>query len=1141
MKKDHHLGSWRLTYSYSWPKVQRIISLGCALGFMTMGSTIELRAAKVETSKNSASELVMQANNGRVYGVVKDKSGEPLPGAIVRVKGTQIVTTTDADGKYTLSKVPAAAEFIVISCVGMATQTIPVKAQSKIDVTLEDQSTGLNEVVVTALGIKKEQRALGYAVSTVGAEELTKSGATNFGSALYGKAAGVRINGAPGGATSAVNIQIRGVTSINNNTQPLYIIDGVPIRSSTMLSSVNGNNADYWSESRIRENGAIDINPEDIESLSILKGASASALYGSEAANGVVVITTKKGSKARGIGIDVNYSYNIENVSTNPGYQNTYGPGYDRETNVSSFGANNAGWLNPDDQTIHPIYRAYSQFGPKFDGRTVQYWDGTYRPYVASKNNYKDFYQTGSSSVANVAISNASDNGNFRLSYTRTDYDGIQRGGNMQKNNFNFNGTLKLNKTISFDIVSSYINSFTHNRPTLLSRLTGSFGGFYSRMDDMNTYLSRYQTTKGYKYVKSTQTKYDEDEAFTYNIRAYELLDLLWNRLRNSYDEDQNRIINSITANLNLSDKWKLRGRIGNDYTSLRIENKQHNEYPTAFGYSGYYGISNGQSNLIYGDALLSYNTKNILKDLDLSVNAGFSGKRSNYTEAKSNTNDGLVIENWFSLTNSSGNVSSTSSISHESNMAGFGTLSLNYKSWLYMEMTGRNEWTSTLPKSKNPYFYPSINSGFVFTDAFRLPAYLTYGKVRASWGIVGNHPEMYQANVAYNVSSVTTSTGNVIYQYPSSSKYGNDGILPERKYETEVGLELKFLQNRLGVDISYYNNKIKDQILFLNSPASSGATSLLSNVGDLTNQGIELAFNATPVKIKDFEWNSRINVGVNKNKLSKLAPGLDELQMYSGDGGAIVIKANVGDALGDIYVHPIATNSEGVKIVNSDGLYEIDNSTYKKVGNVTPKFVGGFSNTFRYKNFALDIMIDYRFGGQIISTPTLYMTGAGMYKNTLQYRDAEHGGIAYNINSSGDKVAASGGAYNDGLILDGVLESGSQNTKVIDAAYYYLNSFGWGAGSGYYNQYDHAVFDNSYIKLREMSLTYRLPKELTNKMKCQNLQLSLTARNLFFIWKTLDTIDPEATVGSNWLWQGIDQGSMAGSRTFGATIRASF
>jgi iron complex outermembrane recepter protein len=1140
MKRIKSLKRKRSAFGNSWPKLQKIVSLGCALGIISLGNVMKVRAESPAPKRSGTVVVSQPADVRTISGVIADLGGSPLPGVAVMLKGTTIGTTSDASGKYTLSKVPDGSE-LVFSCVGMTSKTIKVGSQTQIDVTLEDASTGLNEVVVTALGIKKEQRALGYAVSTVSAADLTKTGSTNFGSALYGKAAGVRINSAPGGATSAVNIQIRGVTSINNNTQPLYIVDGVPIRSSTMLSSIGGNNGDYWSETKIRENGAIDINPEDIETLSILKGASASALYGSEAANGVIVITTKKGSKNRGLGVDIGYSYNFENVATKPDYQNEYGPGYDRATNVDSFGSSDTGWLTDDDGSVHPIYRAYAQFGPKFDGRTVKYWDGSSRSYVANKDNYKDFYQTGYSSISNVAISNASDNGNFRLAYTRTDYEGIQRGGNMQKNNFSFNGTLKLNKNVSVDIISNYINTFTHNRPTMLSRLTGAFGGFYSRMDDMNTYLSKYQTTKGYKYVKSTATTYDPDEALSYNIRAYELLDLLWSRLKNSYDESQNRYINSVTANIALNDKFKLRGRIGNDFTSLRVEDKQHNEYSSAFGYSGYYKVANGRSTILYGDALLSYNTNNILKDLGLTASIGANGKRATYSDASSNTNDGLVIENWFSLTNSASSISSTSTSTYQSDMAAFGILGLNYKSWLYMEATGRNEWTSTLPKNENHYFYPSINSGFVFSDAFKFPSYLTYGKLRASWGIVGNHPEMYQAGVAYTVSSVTTTSGNVIYQSPASSQYGNDGIRSEKKYESEIGLELKFLQNRLGFDFSYYYNKIKDQILYLDTPASSGASSMLTNVGDLSNQGLEISISATPLKLKSFEWTSRLNIGMNRNKLLRLTTGVDELIPYSTDGGALQIKASVGDALGNIYVHPISTNSDGVKIVNSDGYYEIDNTTYQKVGNITPKVVGGFSNTFTYKNFALDIMIDYRLGGQIVSTPTLYMTGAGMYKNSLQYRDAEHGGLSYYIDDSGTKVASTSGTYNDGLILSGVTESGDANTTIIDAASYYLNSFGWGAGSGYYNQYDHAVFDNSYIKLREMSLSYTLPKSLTKKMKFQNIQFSLTGRNLFFIWKTLDNIDPEATVGSSWLYQGIDQGAMAGTRSFGASLRASF
>ncbi|HEY4788229.1 MAG TPA: SusC/RagA family TonB-linked outer membrane protein, partial [Bacteroidales bacterium] len=1029
-----------------------------------------------------------------VGGKLTNLSGEPVIGASILEKGTTNGVVSDIDGNYKIV-VASPQAVLVFSSVGYLTEEKVVGNQTTIDIIMAEDIHSLNEVVVTALGIKKEQKALGYAVSTVSSKDLTETGSTNFASALYGKAAGVRVNSAPGGATSAVNIQIRGTTSINLNTQPLYVVDGIPIRNHALLNYKNAtNNTDYWSETRIRENGVLDINPEDIESLSVLKGASASALYGSEAANGVIVITTKKGSKHKGMGVDFGYTYTAEKVGFIPDYQNEYGPGYWRDINVGSFGSDDAGWLTDTDGSKHPIYRAYGEFGPKFDGSTVKYWDGTMRKYVAQPNNYRDFFQTGYNSSANLAFSNGSDVGNYRFAYLRTDYKGIQRGGDMQKNNFNFNGTLKLSNRVSIDLVSTYNNTFTHNRPTLMSRITGAFNGFFSRMDDMGTYLNKYQTTKGYKWVPFNQTQLDPTEALVYNIRGTELLDLLWNRLRNSYDESQDRIINSLTLNIDLTKKLKVRGRLGNDFTSIRVEDKQYNQYPSAFGNSGYYGIQNGRYSLLYGDALATYTDK-IAEDFGITVSAGFTGKRDTYTDASSGTSDGLVNEDWFSLANSASSATTSATRKYQSYMAEFGTLALSYKTWLYLEGTGRSESTSTLAPSNNTYFYPSVNGSFVFSEAFTVPSFLSFGKVRASWGIVGNHPGMYDASVAYNQSSVQALSGTAIYQTAANSNYGNDALKSEKKYETEFGLDIRFFNNRLGLDVSYYNNKIDNQILQMSLPSSSGASSMIANIGDLTNRGFEVALNGSPVEGRSFKWNSRFNFAINRNKLDRLMEGLSSLELYNADGGSLLIKASVGDALGDIYVHPIATNDKGQKIVNPDGTYAIDYNNYSKVGNVTPKVVGGFFNSLSYKDFSVDFMIDYRIGGQIVSTPTLYMIGAGQYKNSLQYRDAAHGGLSYNIDGGGNKVLSASGTYHDGLVLDGVTSAGDKNTTVVDAAYYYMNSFGWGSGAGYSNQYDHAVFDNSYIKLREVSINYNLPKKIISKMGLQNLQISLIGR----------------------------------------------
>ncbi|MEN7549379.1 SusC/RagA family TonB-linked outer membrane protein [Rapidithrix thailandica] len=1079
----------------------------------------------------------------------------PLPGVSILVKGTTKGTVSDVDGNYSLS-IPESDAILVFSYVGFKAQEVAVGSQSQIDVALEYEQTELNEVVVTALGIQREEKSLGYAVTSVSAKDLVTTGSTNFGSALYGKAAGVKISTAPGGATSAVNVQIRGVNSLNYNTQPLYVVDGVQIRNSGQSGSGGINNGGYWNDQKIRGNGLLDINPEDIESLTVLKGASATALYGSEAANGVIVITTKKGTKQKGLGVDVNYTHTIEEVAFTPKYQNVYGPGYDRETNFL-VGADEDGWIHYDsngdgvNDAKRPNYRAYGQFGPKMDGQTVEWWDGSMRSYSAQPDNFKELFEKGHSSTLNAAISNQSEKGAFRLSYTRTDYKAIQRNSNQQKNIFNLNSTLKLNKKLSVDLVASYINTEIHNRPELINRVVGNYDGFFSRADDMSVYLDKYQTSEGYKYVPYNLNVRNPEEALKHNIRAGSLMDYMWRNFKNSEDELQNRLISSMTINYDINSNLKLRGRIGNDFTSTSIEKKEYNEYSSAFNQptssTGSYNMAEGRYSIVYGDALLTY-SKEINSDIKASVSGGLQGRHEKYLDQSTGTRSGLVLENWFSINNSF-NATLDAKVNRGEliKYAYLGIANFSFRDYLFIEGTVRQEYSSSLPAKNNSYFYPSVNAGFVFTEAFTMPTFMDYGKLRASYGIVGNSPQRYLANIAYSQSVLQTSTNGSVPSLSADTNYGNEDISPEQKFETEFGLELSMLNSRLGLDVTYYFSRVEDQLLQANLAPSTGATSRLYNVGELRSKGIEVAINSTPV-MGTVRWDARFNFAINRTKVHKLAEGIPELVARDLDGGAVQVKADEGDLLGNIYVHPRATDEDGNYIIGENGLYVIDQQSYVKAGNVQPKVIGGFANTVSYKGFSLDMMIDYRLGGQIVSTPLLYGKNAGMYENTLAFRDEANGGLPYYIdaNNGNKKVllsnhneAAPDGSrvYHNGMVLNGVTADGKKNTTVVDAPAYYMNSYGW--SSGWYE--DGAVYDNSFVKLREVALTYHLPKDFVQKIKLQRLSVSLIGRNLFYIYRTLDNLDPEAPVGSHWSSQGIDEGSTAANRSYGFSLRASF
>jgi len=1062
-----------------------------------------------------------------ITGTVKDASGS-LPGVSVSIKGTTKATQTDALGKFTISV--NSNEIVVFTAIGYIKQEISFNNQSTLNIVLKESANQLDDVniVTTALGIKRQEKSLGYAVSTVTAKQLTEAGNTNFASALYGKAAGVKITTAPGGASSAVNVQIRGINSINYNQQPLYVVDGVMIRNDGQNGAAGANNNNYWDDQRVRGNGILDINPADIESLTVLKGASASALYGSDAGSGVVVITTKKGSKNRGLGIDFNYQGSMDKVAFLPNFQNTYGPGYDRETNVAN-GANEEGWIaDPLSPTgLRPYFRAYANFGPKMDGQQVRWWDGSIRSYSPQPNNYRDVYQTGYTSNANVAISNQTEALNYRFSASRLDYKGTQPGNTGSKNSFNLNSTVKLAPKLSADVIVSYVNTKTRNRPYQLGQVLGSFAGFFSRAEDMGLMKEKYQTSNGYKYSTFDQTA--RPEPFVYNIRATNLLDFYWQQLKNTYDENENRLLSSFTLNYDFAKNLKFRGRIGNDYTGVKAENRQFTEIPSALNgntSTGSYTTSQGQYSILYGDALVTYSNK-IGEDFNVSLSGGYQGRKETYKDLRSNTRDGLVTENFFALSNSFGVAETNETRKEQLKYAYLGLANFSYKDFLFVEGTGRVEYISTLPVANNKYSYYSVNGGFVFSDLWKLPKFWSYGKLRASYGVVGNAPPMYEANVSYTQNSLQTINGSVPTLVAASS-FGNLGLMPEKKHEAEFGLETRFLNGRLGLDVSYYDNKIKNQILRLDVSSTNGAQSQLVNVGEIGNKGWEIALNATPVTGK-FRWDTRLNFASNKSKINSLQDSNSEINFYSSDQSTAKIVARAGEELGNIYIRPRKTDASGNYIINDDGFYVMDNSVYVKAGNIMPKAVGGFSNTFSYGNIALDFTIDYRFGGKMIAPNLKYMRGAGMLENSMEFRDADNGGLRYTSN---------GKTYNDGVLLQGVNETtGLPNTKILSAADYYLTTYNWGEGS----LTEGEIFKNNYIKMREITLSYKIPATFTKKMGITNLRFSLIGRNLFYIHRTLKDLDPEAPLGNRWWSQGVDVGSTAASRNFGFSLNANF
>ena len=1146
-------------------RIKSVSMLLALAGVSSTGAAYAVAVPEVDATKSVQQESTCT-------GVVKDATGETVIGASVVVKGTTNGTITGLDGDFSLPNVKK-GDIIQISFVGYQTQEIAWNGQP-LDITLKDDTQTLEEVVVTALGIKKDAKKLGYAVSTVSSEDLTRTGGSTLASGLYGKATGVRIQSAPGGGTSSVSISVRGLSSITGNTQPLIIMDGVPIHNG------NANNSDYWGSQRIESNGLVDINPEDIENISILKGAAASALYGSEAANGVVMITTKKGKKGSGTQVDFSANVSFDKVAYMPEIQKEYGPGYDNwqlgndnEQALTGFRTTMVD-LNGNPITT-PNRETYYSWGAKYDAnKTVTYFDGKQRAFTPiDHNQWADVFRTGINQTYNLSLTNSTERNNVRFSYTYNNVEAMQYNSNNHKHNFNLNGTFDVTKNIKLNYTATYTNQYIKNRAYRISRLTNNYSGMFGGFTDV-AYI-RDHTVTSFGYLNSiaavnsgTANTMTPDEQFLYTPMGSTSLmsEYFWNIFGKTQEEDHQRFIGSVNPTWTIIPGLTLSGRIATDLTIDKIENKECADNAHVFStngqYSDKYGLTNSQYSIVYGDIMLMFD-KTFGEKHNITANLGWNARQETYYESSVSTSLGLTQENWFDLNASVGTKNASMDKISMLKTGAFLTASYGYDGWGFVEGSIRQEKTSTLKHGNNSFWYPSASVSVLYTELLKdkNPSWWNYGKIRFSYGIVGNAPEVYTANMVYNQASLTRSTVYTYNYVPTA--IGNENIKPETKYEYELGIENKFLNNRLGMEFNFYYNNIKDQILSTTSAASMGAQSMLMNVGELSNKGVELNVYGTPFENKDWRWDLRANVAWNKNTVKKLADGLDVLKHFGTDGDAAVLESHVGESMGDWYTYTWKTDDKGNYIVGSNGLYIADKTERHKVGNAMPKFTGGFGTSLSYKNFTLDMSFDFRIGGDVLNLPWQYMMDAGNITDAVGVRDYSTGGVFYYSDTEdvSDKasihvlsaaeaaqVAATykrGDKYNghylwdNGLILPGVKEDGTPNDIVVTQFEANDNMYGWGTGAS--QSYADAIQKNTYVKCREISLAYTLPTSITKKFACNRLTISGFVRNPFYIYRTLKLFDSETSDATNWIYQAQVGGSTASARTFGFSLRASF
>lgn len=1078
--------------------------------------------------------------DGKVTGIVSDVLG-PISGASVAVKGTRFGTVTDANGQFTLNGVKN-GDIIRISFIGYTPQEVTFTGQQTLSITLEEDALALGEVVVTAMGITKDAKKLGYAITTISAGELTKAGATNFASALYGKASGVRIQSVQGGVASGVSINVRGLSSLEGNTQPLVILNGVPIRNGntgneqTDFGSI-GNNSN-----RVRSNGLVDINPEDIESLSILKGAAATALYGSEAANGAIIITSKK-AKSTGVTIDVNTTLQANMVAYVPKIQTEYGPG-SATGSLNEFQKANGrftSYIHPGDgQTyVIPDYTSQGSWGPKFDGRQVLYWDGNMRAYSPiSKDPWKELFRTGYDQIYNIAINQGSDNATTRFSYTYMDEVPNIQSGSYNKHNINIVGNLKYNHHLSLEYTGNFISQKFENRAINSINLYSSWSNMFQAFMDVPLMKQMYQTSLGYKN-NDRGVGLTPDEAFNVPAEGQVngLRNLFWDVYHHHNEEVSTRFLGSFSPVWKITDYLTARGRVSTDFTFDKYQNREDSEFPSSASQtesSGSYSTTSKYYSIVYGDVLLMFDKK-LTDEFGLTASVGWQGRTEKMNVMNTGTNGGLAVENVFTLTNSYRNVEMNDDRERKMELlktATLGTLGVSYGDYLFLDGTARSEKSSTLPRNSRSYFYPSGSASFLFSEAFAdfLPSWWGYGKVRMSYGIVGNAPEAYAANFAYTMGAAPGWTYNQI-----PSKLGNTALRPEKTKEFEIGLESKLFNNRLGFEVSYYNRDITDMLIPLGLPPSSGAGSIWLNAGAMTNKGVEVSLYGTPVQTKDFKLSLRSNLGMNRNQVNALVEGVDFLEAGNYSGSLGMARSYVGSVMGDFVSYVPKTSPDGRPIVNAEGYYEMK-SEPEVIANAMPKMVGGLGATLSYKDFSLDVMTDFRLGGYVYNECYQYTMTLGIAPETAR-REGE-GFVSYTTPDG--KYTAQNGIILEGVVLnaDGTY---SENTKAIAYDDYIGKTYNWGGGGTPCSTIAYSVKENNYWKVREVQFGYTLPKSWTQNTALKSLTASVFGRNLFYLHKSIPNYDPETSTGTSWKNQLLIGGSASPTRTIGVSLRASF
>ncbi len=1078
----------------------------------------------------------LYAQNITVTGTVKDPMGEPVIGASVSVQGTRAGTVTNIDGHYSIECSPQAT--LVFSYLGFKAKSVAVNGRQQVDVDFEDDATALNEVVVTALGIKRQTKALGYAVTELKSDELERANTVSPVTALQGKVAGVEISQSDGGMFGSTKIQIRGASTLNANNQPIFVVDGVILDNATSSSGDadwNTNTSDYGNQLK-------NLNPDDFESVSVLKGAAATALYGSRGLNGAVVITTKNGKAGKGVSVRFSQTVGLETVYRSPDLQNKYlsgsfpgGVDYDEYytktgntwgDNMSSFARNSKGDYSFIEQHDNGL-----AWGPEIswaEGKQFEQYDGTMGSARIFKNNYKDAYDTGINTNTNVSLQGGNDRTQF---YASTSYK--YNKGTTPRNTFNrFSFLGKASQKVGDIMTIDFSMNFTQSQPRNAPLNIGEYfaNGTFPREYDVNRYRHLYKGEHG----GLADGKYGDQ------YRAVPGRRLWWNIYENDYRQTETVFRPVLNLNVQALPWLQLSAGGSLNYYAVSGEYKE-----SGSGYAnegGSYALSNIQTTQenFYIGANVNYQINDDWEVHGFLREEYFNQYAQKHSEK---TNGGLIVPNQYFIKNSKLQPDiDTYKFNTKRIVSTIFMVGTSWKNQLFLDVTGRNDWSSSLVYSYGrgnfSYFYPSVSGSWIITESFKdtLPKWVSFAKVRGSWAQVGNDTSPYYINSGYEIATYQRGDKKVYgMKIPDNMKSTN--LKPERKNAWEVGLDWRFLDSRIGLDLTYYKENTRNQIMTIDVPEASGVKQKLINAGNIQNSGIEIALNTTPYKRGDWQWDLNLTYTRNRNKIVELSPdvasyiNLDGLANYGNYRIASVAKvgSDYGMLMSDSWIK--TDEKTGKPIIgysnNYRTVYYKRGGTVKEVGSMLPDFLGTVNTTLRWKDLSLYVLFDARFGGYVASYNSRYSTAYGFSGESEKYRKGMTWTSRYDN--------AKGKTFTDGFIPDAIFDQGTivtapDGTQHDVSGKTYQEVYEKGLvepahmqGHGYFkNSWGQGVINDdwfkklNYIALREVTLSYNVPRRLCSYIGAKSLALSLTGRNIAYLLNTAPNHEnPESVRGT--------------------------